>query len=1109
MDLKIKEILKHTQNLIRLGNLTEADRILQESATKHSEHPDILNTRGYLAYQKGDYSSAIDYFDRALQLDRKNADTIYNLVQIYLSLNDPEGAYNFLESFDRKIYSDPEFLRLRDNLYSQIKTVKPVISIIIPAHNHATFLPHAIRSALSQIGFSKEILVVDDGSVDDTRQVVEAFSQDQIRYIYRPKGGEAAACNTGIDRCKGEHIYWLDADDEVAPNTLLHLLTLINANPEAFFAFSDIRLIDEHGNTTGEIWKYNEADGMSLLKRVIEDGCSPIPGRAATLTRRIVYEKYGHFDESLPFATDIDFLARLLLSGEFRAVHLPEPGYRHRIRYDALLKDNEKRHQCCLKIQENILDQISPAIIVEEFSKKRAILPSSKYWKQLTSGFLYEKLWRTHREWGAAETYRRKAGERLRQCNEKTPDSTTIEKNISYVSPPSVDTTKGPRLGIVSPNNTFLKNITERLASEFAVTFFDVENPQTLGDQLKTCDIAWFEWCESHLEAATQLPKIVPVVCRLHSYEAFGTYPKGINWNRVDRLVFVNETVRDLFCRRFHINHNAVTIPNGLDFSKYQIPDNKQYGKKVAYLGSISYKKGPQMLLQCCKAIHEIDPEYTFHIAGDFHEMRSRIYIEEMLPRLNSPVTFYGHVDDVPLWLRDKDFIISTSLFESFQYALIEGIACGLMPLVHSWPGSEQIFPKRALFDTPQACATLTKEYEISDRKELAERFREQIKGRFNIDNQVKKISTLLKETLEEEKRGPDTIISKKPFMDRYHLPDFIKGKVRLLKTLKLENVTKKILLHVPPFGGFKYYCENLYAAFKLLNFDVRHLFFSDNAEESVRRFQPDLLITACSPDYLKQLPLGYLTELAEKKKIARLVWAETFKPLDGLHEMTQETAELVRQKMVGDIFFSPVDSTGIEKEYSEWKQMGYPVVSIPMAANPVVHLPRNHMIEYDMGFIGTDSPVKRTATDIYLRPLMKKYAFLIRGDRWGEDVTSIPQNQSGEVYGKVRICPNYHHAFQKTTQFQLNERTFVIPACGGFEIVDETPILKRYFDADEMVQAHSTAEWFDLHEKWLRKHTDRMKMAASAHRRVLSEHTYFDRVFRLLELARSYKETG
>lgn len=93
-----------------------------------------------------------------------------------------------------------------------------LVSVIIPCYNYGRFLAEAIDSVLRQTHLATEIVVVDDGSVDDTRAV--AASYPQVRYIYQENQGLSAARNTGIENSAGTYITFLDADDWLFPDAL-------------------------------------------------------------------------------------------------------------------------------------------------------------------------------------------------------------------------------------------------------------------------------------------------------------------------------------------------------------------------------------------------------------------------------------------------------------------------------------------------------------------------------------------------------------------------------------------------------------------------------------------------------------------------------------------------------------------------------------------------------------------------------------------------------------------------------------------------------------------------------------------------------------------------
>lgn len=154
--------------------------------------------------------------------------------------------------------------------------MKMMFSVIIPAYNAALYIKKSINSVLNQTFSDFEILIVDDGSTDDTKEIVKTIEDDRIHYIYQINGGVSSARNTGIYNAKGEYICFLDADDFWRPNHLEVVFNLINKYPDisVFLTGHEILL----------------HDGSSIIKTC--------PGIESDLQICNMYEhifKYGYF----------------------------------------------------------------------------------------------------------------------------------------------------------------------------------------------------------------------------------------------------------------------------------------------------------------------------------------------------------------------------------------------------------------------------------------------------------------------------------------------------------------------------------------------------------------------------------------------------------------------------------------------------------------------------------------------------------------------------------------------------------------------------------------------------------------------------------------------
>lgn len=181
-----------------------------------------------------------------------------------------------------------------------------VISVIIPTYNHAEYLRSSIGSVLSQSYGKFEIIVVDDGSTDNTCEIVEWHCKPSIRYIKQQNRGLAAARNRGIGECRGDYVAFLDADDRFLPHHLQVSIDTIREHPHVGFVCGNIRTF---GYPDDFYHVHNCAPSpdhyASLLK-----GCF-IVNVGACLFRRDVLDKMGGFNEHLRASEDWDLFLRI------------------------------------------------------------------------------------------------------------------------------------------------------------------------------------------------------------------------------------------------------------------------------------------------------------------------------------------------------------------------------------------------------------------------------------------------------------------------------------------------------------------------------------------------------------------------------------------------------------------------------------------------------------------------------------------------------------------------------------------------------------------------------------------------------------------------------
>jgi glycosyltransferase involved in cell wall biosynthesis len=184
------------------------------------------------------------------------------------------------------------------------------ISVVIPAYNAARFLPRCLASVFAQTLKPDEVIVVDDGSTDDTAALAAALG---ARVISRPNGGLSAARNTGIQNASSEWIALLDADDLWAPEKLERQVACIR--PETVLVYTGIRFFDDHGSR-GEKPAIDPVAATKMLRY-----CNPIP--CTYLVRREALLLDGGYREDIRSLEDWEMLVRLQKVGKFEAVADP------------------------------------------------------------------------------------------------------------------------------------------------------------------------------------------------------------------------------------------------------------------------------------------------------------------------------------------------------------------------------------------------------------------------------------------------------------------------------------------------------------------------------------------------------------------------------------------------------------------------------------------------------------------------------------------------------------------------------------------------------------------------------------------------------------------
>jgi glycosyltransferase involved in cell wall biosynthesis len=188
------------------------------------------------------------------------------------------------------------------------------VSIVIPSYNHGHYVAEAIDSVLAQDYPSLELIVIDDGSTDGTREVLAKYI-DRVRVVFQENVGQAATINRGWTEATGEIVSYLSADDRLRRTAVSTAVNALNTHPDAVMVYCDYDLIDP-GSATVRRVTAPAFDYTAMVRNLI---CAPGPG---VFVRRSAAERTGGWNTELRHAPDFDYWLRLSLFGCF--VRIPE-----------------------------------------------------------------------------------------------------------------------------------------------------------------------------------------------------------------------------------------------------------------------------------------------------------------------------------------------------------------------------------------------------------------------------------------------------------------------------------------------------------------------------------------------------------------------------------------------------------------------------------------------------------------------------------------------------------------------------------------------------------------------------------------------------------------
>jgi len=601
------------------------------------------------------------------------------------------------------------------------KLYNPKVSIIIPVYNGENYLKDAIDSALSQTYTNIEIIVVDDGSIDETEKVARSYG-NKIKYYKKENGGTSSALNYGIKKMDGEYFSWLSHDDLYEKNKIeVQVKKLSEQNDKKVIVSCNVKVVDANLNEISIMKKDEKLLESSALLFLALDTDTGLNG-CSLLIPKTCLDNVGNFDENCLCTQDYDMWFRLTKFYKF--INCSEVLVLSR-RHDK--QDSVTKTDICTEEADELHARMLSTF--EDISNLKKYIDE----EYLISKYILYKI----------SGYRKTAISILKIIINYYMLNKEINKLYAFAIKHlglSVDVSlkdftnsimkKNDKKNIIYFNNVWISGGIERVLSNMFIEISDKYNINLIStkidevngpyipsnvkkiiiDKVDIYSIAGISYClnadifvgnpniDSEFIGVYEILKIVKIksVGIMH-YNYFLPYRidflKMLALNRIDRYRYIDIVVclTDYFNQIYSVfNENGITIPNTLNIEMNEVEREKRenYFRLLAVARFDDDVKRIDRILKVFSLVYKKNKNTTLDILGIKGEEvfcnRTGMTIKEFLEKNNIPenkVVFHGEKSDIQKFYEECDIYISTSESEGFSMTLLEAISFQ-MPIV-------------------------------------------------------------------------------------------------------------------------------------------------------------------------------------------------------------------------------------------------------------------------------------------------------------------------------------------------------------------------------------------------------------------------------------------
>ncbi len=301
--------------------------------------------------------------------------------------------------------------------------------------------------------------------------------------------------------------------------------------------------------------------------------------------------------------------------------------------------------------------------------------------------------------------------------------------------------------------DSFIDDIIDGLSSEYWTRKIIIKNYKQIDIGMEWADVCWFE-CDELICYGSKLglARRKKVICRLHRYEVSADYLKNVYWENVDKLIIVTEHLQKLLEINLPSISNSVDIilvHNGVNINRYKFSEHKP-GYNIAIVDYLDYMKNPIMALQVINKLVKIDRRYKLYIAGQFQDKLIELYWNYQIDRmkLKENIFFEGWQNDINLWLEDKDYLLSTTIYEGLEYGIAEAMSMGIKPVINNFLYADESWDNEYLFNSIDEAVEI-----ITSSEYESQNYRCYIKEKNSLEKQINQTKKLMMDIINKDSK--------------------------------------------------------------------------------------------------------------------------------------------------------------------------------------------------------------------------------------------------------------------------------------------------------------------------------------------------------------------